>query len=198
MIANYDCWIVTGLNNNSCKARFYHILNEIEQYYLTYKDNINDKIVKSEKSKFAKITVYFAENSSIINNDNKSSLDEVINFIKISNKFYRIIIIANKPYEASSNYANTKNLDWQDVVRSRIVNVKKYLAKNNIKNSNIIRQIVNYDNAPTVITDSSSKNISKKSKENSLVILVAINDNDFFEKISPIEIEQIIYRQENN
>lgn len=198
MIVNYDCWVVTGLNNNACKARFYHILNEIEQYYLTYKDNINDKIVKSEKSKFAKITVYFAENSSDINNDNRSTLDEVINFIKTSNKFYRIIIIANKPYEASSNYANNKNRDWQDVVRNRIVNVKEYLAKNNIKNSNIIRQIVNYDNAPAVIADSSSKNISKKSKENSLVILVAINDNDFFEKISPIEIEQILYRQENN
>ncbi len=184
----YDCWaakeskpIFKGSELAKCRARFYKLLEEIEFYIESQKDELNPatKIIEPQ---FQRFEVLFDLNSFKLNSKAMKDFQEVVDYLMTMKGDYRILLVGSADRTG-------KELRNQAIAFKRVEIVKDYLVKNGVTDDLIESRAFGED-FPDIIT---AKGVQEQS--NRAVGIYILKGARSFESFPLPLIENFVYRE---
>ncbi len=184
----YDCWVAKeskpifkGSELAKCRARFYKLLDEIEFYIESQKEDLQPltKIVEPE---FKRFEIFFDLNGFKLGTKAQKDFQAIVDYLMSMKGDYRILLVgsADRTGQALRN---------QDLAFKRVAIVKDYLTKNGVTEDLIETRSFGED-FPDIIT---AKGVQEQS--NRTVGIYVLKGAKSFETFPLPLIENFVYRE---
>ncbi len=190
-----DCWLCQEANkgkiaiitDQNCKTKFYKLLEDLEKYIekIDYQSlESSAKEIGVSELEFTKFEVFFDLSSYKINEDATQKLSKIIEYLKILDGDYKILLVGSTDRIGKEIY--NKNLAMQ---RTKIIN--NYLTYNGVPRELIESRALG-SNYPAIITT----NNSEQQLNRRVIIYILKNSQAQLLEIPLPLIENYVYKQQ--